>query len=506
MTCSMLGSTIKKTGILVLMISLALLGVSYADEAAEPTESTGGKTPALAQDSPMQTEQDPSYDPWTEAESILLTDKSRSSSSLEVALDDLSQGKVSAEVKDSAPGESSVLAGSSGQEAGAELPLSAQEKSDPLELAEMKVTSTANESLPPSSLDVEPEVRRPLALPESEDVERLSATTLTGVKTLAMEQGVLVYLEADGLLGDASYFAIENPDRLVIDLVGIKNEVAETRFSIPSEQVRRIRLGTHPDKIRVVLDGGPKPVDFENPRVVSSQAGLYMSLGTGEDLQGAFSQILMGQAPDLVWNEAVLVANKEEEPKLNPSVKVDATLPNAEPPTLPASPELPRDVVAKRPTLPLSTAPAPVVAVPTAVIPAAAVPAAPAQTVALNEAPEVKNPVQQEMAEVLPVVEPLSVPDSAVQKVGFVARKDTQGGAAVAPGKAASAEVFGLQFERNESRDRVAILLDALVDYSVFEPDAETIMLQIPNARFAGDTGERITPESGGPVSLGDDF
>ncbi|MEE3326003.1 MAG: type IV pilus secretin PilQ, partial [Myxococcota bacterium] len=33
-------------------------------------------------------------------------------------------------------------------------------------------------------------------------------------------------------------------------------------------------------------------------------------------------------------------------------------------------------------------------------------------------------------------------------------------------------------------------------------PDAETVMLQIPNARFSGDTGERITPESGGPVSL----
>ena len=72
MTCSMLGSTIKKPGILVLMISLALLGVSYADETAEPTEPVGGKTPAVAQDAPMQTKQDPSYDPWAEAESILL--------------------------------------------------------------------------------------------------------------------------------------------------------------------------------------------------------------------------------------------------------------------------------------------------------------------------------------------------------------------------------------------------------------------------------------------------
>ena len=63
-------------------------------------------------------------------------------------------------------------------------------------------------------------------------------------------------------------------------------------------------------------------------------------------------------------------------------------------------------------------------------------------------------------------------------------------------------EVFGLQFERNADRDRVAILLDALTDYRIFEPDAETVMLQIPNARFSGDTGERITPESGGPVSL----
>ncbi|MFP6641497.1 MAG: type IV pilus secretin PilQ, partial [Myxococcota bacterium] len=66
----------------------------------------------------------------------------------------------------------------------------------------------------------------------------------------------------------------------------------------------------------------------------------------------------------------------------------------------------------------------------------------------------------------------------------------------------ASAEVFGLQFERSDERDRVAILSDAMVDYSIFEPDAETVMIRIPNARFTGDSGERITPDSGGPVSL----
>ena len=59
---------------------------------------------------------------------------------------------------------------------------------------------------------------RPLVLPESDDVSRLSATTLEGLKTLTLDQGVLIHLEADGLLDETQYFPVEDPDRLVIDL------------------------------------------------------------------------------------------------------------------------------------------------------------------------------------------------------------------------------------------------------------------------------------------------
>jgi len=457
------------------MIYLALLGVSYADEAVAPTESLSGGSPALEKGSADQAKKDLPYDPWTEAESILSTDDKEFARGSQLAPAEAREVQALAS------------AAPSDEESGPEpaLNLAADEKRDSLEPIE--ATPTASESPLSSSQDTEQEVRRPLALPESEDVERLSATTLNGVKTLTMEQGVLIYLEADGLLGDASYFPLENPDRLVIDLVGIKNKVADTRFSIPSEQVRRIRVGTHPDKIRVVLDGGRKAVDFENPRVVSSQTGLYLSLGTGEDLQSAFGEILMGDALNLSWNDAVLSAKKQA-PEATPSAKVDTAAPTVESDAPAASVALLPDVVAE-------------------VLPAAlpqTAPAAPAQAVAVTEAPEARSLGQEEESEALAVVDALPSSTSAPEppKVGFLASQEAPAEERIMPGKSAPAEVFGLQFERNEDRDRVAILLDTPVEYSVFEPDAETVMLRIPNARFAGDTGERITPESGGPVSL----
>ncbi|MBW2694900.1 MAG: type IV pilus secretin PilQ [Deltaproteobacteria bacterium] len=66
----------------------------------------------------------------------------------------------------------------------------------------------------------------------------------------------------------------------------------------------------------------------------------------------------------------------------------------------------------------------------------------------------------------------------------------------------ASAEVYGLQYDRSAERDRIAVLSDRVIDYQIHQPDAETVVISIPNAMLAESVGERITPELGGPVSL----
>ena len=65
----------------------------------------------------------------------------------------------------------------------------------------------------------------------------------------------------------------------------------------------------------------------------------------------------------------------------------------------------------------------------------------------------------------------------------------------------APAEIFGLQYDRDEVRDRIAILGDKPASYRLFEPAADTLMIILDNAVLSEGMGERITPEFGGPVS-----
>jgi type IV pilus assembly protein PilQ len=75
-----------------------------------------------------------------------------------------------------------------------------------------------------------------------------------------------------------------------------------------------------------------------------------------------------------------------------------------------------------------------------------------------------------------------------------------------APAKAiASAgvtKIYGVEFDAQPERDRVVVLADQPVDYLVFEPDPETLILSVANATIAPEAAVRIAPEKVGAVSL----
>ena len=48
----------------------------------------------------------------------------------------------------------------------------------------------------------------------------------------------------------------------------------------------------------------------------------------------------------------------------------------------------------------------------------------------------------------------------------------------------------------------MVVLGDAPVDYLVYEPDPETVVLSIADADIDPEAAVRIAPEAGGPVSL----
>jgi type IV pilus assembly protein PilQ len=62
--------------------------------------------------------------------------------------------------------------------------------------------------------------------------------------------------------------------------------------------------------------------------------------------------------------------------------------------------------------------------------------------------------------------------------------------------------VYGVQFDAQESADRVVILSDAPADYQLARPDADTVVVRIHGATIDPEAAVRIAPEEPGPVSL----
>jgi type IV pilus assembly protein PilQ len=67
---------------------------------------------------------------------------------------------------------------------------------------------------------------------------------------------------------------------------------------------------------------------------------------------------------------------------------------------------------------------------------------------------------------------------------------------------AGAATVRGVEFDSQRDRDRIVVVADRPVDYVVYEPDRDTVVLSIPGAVLARGIDGRIAPEPGGPVSL----
>ncbi len=62
--------------------------------------------------------------------------------------------------------------------------------------------------------------------------------------------------------------------------------------------------------------------------------------------------------------------------------------------------------------------------------------------------------------------------------------------------------IYGVEFDAQAERDRIVVLSEHPVDYLVYEPSVDTVVLSIQNAVIDPELSVRITPEAGGPVSL----
>jgi type IV pilus assembly protein PilQ len=62
--------------------------------------------------------------------------------------------------------------------------------------------------------------------------------------------------------------------------------------------------------------------------------------------------------------------------------------------------------------------------------------------------------------------------------------------------------IFGVEFDSQPEHDRVTVVGEHPVDYLVYEPDPETLVVSLEEAVLDPDAAVRLAPEPGGPISL----
>jgi type IV pilus assembly protein PilQ len=112
-------------------------------------------------------------------------------------------------------------------------------------------TAEALEEAIEAQLDPQPE---PTPGPASESSPAAAASESTSrlLEVKASAEGVEIV--ADGPIDNVDSFTLENPSRLVVDFWGVKNSVHPATREVDWTDVSKVRVGQHPDKVRVVFD------------------------------------------------------------------------------------------------------------------------------------------------------------------------------------------------------------------------------------------------------------
>jgi hypothetical protein len=80
------------------------------------------------------------------------------------------------------------------------------------------------------------------------------AHEITAIKSIKLGEELRIYILADGSLAQYKTFFLNSPPRLVIDFMEVRSTKVKGVQSLKGSLVRKIRVGVHPEKLRVVFD------------------------------------------------------------------------------------------------------------------------------------------------------------------------------------------------------------------------------------------------------------
>ncbi len=109
------------------------------------------------------------------------------------------------------------------------------------------------------------------------------ATALLEVSANTEGEGVVIELLADGRIGSASQFVLEDPPRLVVDIPELLSKTATAALPVQTGEVARVRVGQHADKVRVVIDAGEESSGFGVAQLIPTATGMKVVIG-GEEM------------------------------------------------------------------------------------------------------------------------------------------------------------------------------------------------------------------------------
>ncbi|MCH2171169.1 type IV pilus secretin PilQ [Myxococcota bacterium] len=383
----------------------------------------------------------------------------------------------------------------------------------------------------------------PLESVKSDEGATDQATELLRVDTWSARdgEGETIHLVADGPVASVSAFTVENPNRLVVDLLGLHSSIKSSRIQVGSSRVERVRIGVHDDKVRVVLDGGSSNDVFDGRSVSPIGSGLLIALGRGAQLADHVLAIEGGQMPpsrssDETELDEVIAALRAEVAKpddtevletqemetsrptevdpaeqtqrwldlaavadvdfgeslTDPSASEPGTLTNSSEPKLEPAPET------------LVGSPASKVGVPELATSETKI--FEADTLAGLQAPEAAEPefdsadsdVETVVGEVWNLAGREAAPIETAPLVEPAIRANTESPVETDP----MVHVYAVDLVSQDDLDRIIVYGDRPSDYRLYEPDPETLVVSFDDARISHGEEVRIAPEQSGPVSL----
>ncbi|MBW2712506.1 MAG: AMIN domain-containing protein, partial [Deltaproteobacteria bacterium] len=162
------------------------------------------------------------------------------------------------------------------------------------------------------SADDESDDSEPVPSDEPEMVlapEAPDATQISALRVEPVEGGLLVHVDADGSIRAPESFVIEDPARLVIDLPGVSSALENNTVELDSPFASRVRVGVHPDKLRLVFDGNGGVEAFDGRWVIPTRDGLLVTFGQSESVTAAVESAM---SPEWVAAEENPTGDDEE--------------------------------------------------------------------------------------------------------------------------------------------------------------------------------------------------